>query len=373
MSPSIEHLDTSGTDGMEAFIAKYGADEALDGLNETKTAAPAEPPTPPDDGPSPSEKESEGAELDAATLQALGLDSPSEPSPAGTTTEEGTDQSGIDLESLAKTLGLDATDIALDNGELKLTTKVDGEQAQVSLAELRKGYQLQRHFTRQNEEFLQQKQQWDQARQQQEAQVTQQMQLATQILDGEEKALQAKYTKDWGELRNNDPAEYAAQVAEYNQQLQQIRSRRDGLSAQMQQQQQEQWQKQRDQMLEAQRKGAQIIAQELGWKDQKSFAENSQKLRQYMETSAGFTSEEIAGITDPRPFLVTEKARRYDEIIAKAALARKKVADLHKVPAGGAPKQVRGSRQKIEESMSRLAKTGTVEAAADVFAKLKVI
>lgn len=378
MTTNANSQDTADP-GMADFVAKYGAGPALEGLqdNTPVTAAPVSPlpdersPTslPPGDV---TESE-QTSELDAATLQALGL-APPDASPPGENAEnEGTEQSAIDLASLAKTLGLDASDISLEGGELKLTTKVDGERAQVSMGELRKGYQLQKHFTRQNEEFLQQKQAWEQARQTQETQAQQLAHMATNVLDAEELDLNKRYTRNWDQLRQDDPAEYAAQVADYNQKLNRIKERKNTLVSELQQREQQAWQEQQQQLQQAQQSGRQVIAEEFGWNDEKTFVEGGRRLRDYMVDVAGFQPQEIDGIRDPRPFLVSEKARKYDEIMAKANLAGKRVAKAHKVPAGQASTSTGGKQRALRAAQQQLAKTGSEEDAASVFAKMGIV
>jgi len=366
--------DTGVTD-MAAFVAKHGADQALEGLQETDNAAPADQASssPSRVPPTRETGDEDAQELDAATLQALGLAPEDESHPSGDAEEEGTEQQPIDLASLAKTLGLEAADITLDNGVLKLKTKVDGEEAQVSPDELRKGYQLQKHFTRQNEEFLQQKQAWEQARQQQEGQAQQLAQMASQVLDAEEVSLNKQYTRNWEELRESDPAEYAAQVADYNQKLNTIRQRKSGLEADWMQRQGQAYQEQAAYMQQARVAGRQALSEQLGWTDEKTFAKNGQRLRAYMTDTLGFQSQEIDGLVDPRPFVTSEKARLYDEVMRKVDLARKKIATAHKTPAGVASKPAGGQQRKLDAAKAKLAKTHSIEAAAEVFGNLKGI
>lgn len=377
MTEEAQVQDPNAAD-MADFVSKYGTEGALEGLRETDSeATPPKDKTPPpsafpeDDG----DGDGDDDGLDVATLQALGLAPKDEKKVSSEddddAEEDGTGSSAIDLASLAKTLGLDADDIAIDSGQLKLKTKVDGAEATVSAAELRKGYQLQKHFTKQNEEFLQQKQAWEQARQQQEARVQQLAQTATQVLDAEETALNQQYTRNWDEIRKDDPAEYAAQVADYNQKLNTIRQRKAGLVQNLQQRQQEAMQKRQEQVVKVRQKGRQVLSDRLDWKTDQDFQEKGGRLKEYMIGKLGFNSQEIDNIIDPRPFLIAEKARKYDEVMSKADVARKKIVAAKKTPTGSAPKPSGGKRKRLDTAKARLAKTGSLDDAAAVFANMK--
>ena len=371
MTTEAEPLDTSEAD-MSAFVARYGVEGALDGLQDKQekaasdqTPAPSNHESVPDDEPD--------DDLDAATLQALGLTPEDPPSPEGEQ-EKGTEEPSLDLGSLAKTLGVDEQDLTLEGGQLKIRTKVDGEEDLTPFAKLREGYQLRQHFTRQNEEFLEQKRQWESAKQQ-EMQRTQQLaEAAGQVLGSEEQALKAQYTRDWTQLRQDDPAEYAAQVAEYNQKLQDIRSRGQQVFSQLQQQQQQMQQQMLDQQRQIQAEGSRKLAEALQWKDKETYETGAKRLHQYLTDVVGLTREEVAMTTDYRSLVVTDKARRYDELMAKVDLARKKVNGSHKIPSGSNPKPTAGGKQrKAQESIKRLQKEQSVDAAADAFRNLGII
>ena len=365
--------DTNVAD-MADFVAKYG-NETLEQLDEkTDNAAPAERKSlPPEPGPETGGEEAAEPELDAATLQALGLTPEDPPSPPGDAEGDTAKGPEIDLDLFARHLGVNKDELTLDNGELKVRTKVDGEEALTPLSDLRTGYQLRQHFTRQNEEFLRQKQQWEQATQQRESQVAQQEQLAIEVLKADEQALDAQYTRNWDQLRQEDPSEYAAQVADYNRKKSELRTRQEGIMQQHQQRAAEQQQQQYQWAQQQRQKGVEYLSEQLGWKDQEQFQKGAERLRGYMQKGLNLQPQEIDTILDPRVLIAAEKARQYDELQAKIATARKKVTESHKMPTGTTPKPAGGKRQKVQQSLKRLHDSGTVEAAADVFKNLGIV
>ena len=364
--------DTNVAD-MAAFVAKYGG-ETLEQLDEKPNTAAPEPrqSLPPESGSETGGGE-EATELDAATLQALGLDQEDPPSPSDDAEGDTTQEPEIDLGLFARHLGVKEDEITLDNGELKVRTKVDGEEALTPLSDLRTGYQLRQHFTRQNEEFLRQKQQWEQATQQRETQIAQQEQLAIEVLKADEQALDAQYTRNWDQLRQEDPSEYAAQVADYKRKKAELRTRQEGLMQSQQQRATEQQQQQQQWLQQQREQGVAYLSEQLGWKDQEQFTKGAERLRGYLQKGLNLQPQEIDTILDPRVLIAAEKARQFDELQAKIATARKKVTESHKMPTGTSPKPAGGKRQKVQQSMKRLHNSGTVEAAADVFKNLGIV
>lgn len=356
------------TELMSAFVSEHGQ-QALEPNKETVERAPrAESPA---DLPEPEDE----LELDSATLQALGLEAEEKESSDsdGEGEEEGAGGEEVDLQSLAKTLGLDPDDLSYGKDGVKLKTKVDGERGEVSLSELRKGYQLQSHFTKQQEQFLAEKQVWEQVRQREQAKVQEAATLAMQVLEQEERQLKAAYTRDWTALRQEDPAEYAAQVAEYNQKLSELRGRQQHLASQWQQHQQETQARQQQQDQERVALETQAFLQATGWKGENAQA-NSKRLGEYLNKQ-GFSDAEIGAVRDHKAFLIAEKARLYDVLMSKVDLSRKKSAAPHVMPSGAAaPKIVGGSKKRArDKAVARVRSEGSVDSAAEAFSKLGII
>ena len=336
--------------------------EALSGeieklLRSKEEAAGIEPPEPEEKTP-PQEAESDSPETDdseADLVEALSLDEGDE--------EEGAPAEAGDLATIAKALGLDEADLSRDaGGSLTIRTKVDGVESRVPLAELRKGYQLQSHFTRQQSEFLREKQQWEEARQVREQQIVQQSVLAAQILDGQEAELKASYTRDWDSLRREDPAEYAAMVAEYNQKLQRIREQKAQVVGSLQKKQQEIEQQQQAQLAQRFDAEREALAKAFGWTDPKMTPEKRTQhwtsLVDYLTKANGFAEQDLAGIMDHRAYVLADKARKYDELVSKAQVAKKRVAEVPAIPSAKSspsPQSQSTRQQKHVEALEKRA------------------
>lgn len=384
---------------MDDFFQKHGKSVGLDDLGNDagwndrysdvggKAPPAAKPTEKPALQPNPeAESGSDGLdELDDATLKALGLAEPSPDSgadsgdPAGGETPGGTQLAEqVDLDNLARILGIDRDDIVTSNDGLRIRAKVDGETFEVSPAELRKGYQLQSTFTKNHETFLQQQREWQAAQQAQHQALFERATLLDNMLAQDEQALNQEYSRvQWDDLRARDPAEYAATVTEYNQRLNGIRARRHQVVETFRQSMNEQQAQTIEQMKARRQEESRLLAESLGWKTKETWETGTKQLRKYLVEQAGVPEQQVNQVLDHRTLLVAEKARRYDALMAKVNLAKKKIEEVHKTPSGSsstAPSS-RGARNRraaevSKNAMARLQKEHSVEAAAEYFGTL---
>lgn len=130
--------------------------------------------------------------------------------------------------------------------------------------------------------------------------------------------LAADYSPDkLAELARTDPAGYVAKVAE-----------RDALIAKAQAAQQVADYQYRQTLQEQQSKLHEKLPE---WRDAGRFAEANRALHVYGEKE-GFTAQELESLTDHRAIVVLEKARRYDEMMAKGQQAVAAKATQPKAP-----------------------------------------
>lgn len=348
---------------MSAFLATYGAPP------EEKVEKP-EP-----------ETELGEPEFDAETLDALGL-IPSEGKPEAEPKEtEGGADGGVlqvDLGAIAKAIGVDESDLAFDaKTGVTVRTKVDGEEATVSLGELRKGYQLQAHFTKQQEAFLAEKAAFESEKARQTEELGAQATLAMQVLDEERRQLDASYTLDWDKLREEDPAEWSARIVQYNQAVNRIEQKKARMTQGLREQAQKYSQEQAQVYQRRVQEESQALVQALGWKDQDSAREGAKKIQEYLTGSMGFSPEDLQTVVNHKAYVLADKARRYDEIMAKVSLAKKKVSEAPVVPAesgsSSTPTRAESSRKQTKTALAKLRQDHSVDSAAEVFKHLKVV
>ena len=370
-------VQTSGDDValMASFLEKHGTPPAQEEVDPQRSALDAQDNSPPSAVHQEEDKDVPEMDLDAKTLESLGLiQSEETPKPSdGESEGEGTQEQSVDLDALAATLGLQKSDLSLENGQVRLSTKVDGEADQVSLEELRKGYQLQSHYTRQQEAFLEERRQWEEAKAQQQQQLESQATLTQEILKAQEANLDKEYTLNWDALREQDPAEWAAKMTEYQTKRNSLQQQQHAVVQKLQQQQQEQMQelhkKHQDQMAIEARK----LTEAMGWKDMQDQNASVEQLRSYLVGQYAFAPEIMEQMQDHRHFLLVDKARQWDALQEKIKLTRKKVRESHVVPSGEAVQPQSGKRRAVVDAKKKLRSTGSVKDAANVFQQLGIV
>lgn len=245
-----------------------------------------------------------------------------------------------------------------------VTVKIDGQDVEVKLSELKNGYQRQADYTRKTMEAADKRKAAEAELQQARAE----RERYSQGLQQTGALLQAQLAEqnqiDWQKLLESDPVEFLKQkhLAEQRQaQLHQVIQAQQHISAV----QQAEAEKFRQSFLTQQH--AELLAKLPEWKDEGKAKAEKEALRNFL-TEMGFSKEEVGNVSDHRAILMARKAMRYDQMMASAQAAAKKVEKLpQKVerPGGGEPSNL----DKRSAAFQRLNKSGRVEDAAAVFAQ----
>lgn len=253
-----------------------------------------------------------------------------------------------------------------DEGEAEqpvYTIKVDGEEIQVTLEELQKGYSRTQDYTRKTQKL-------SELRKQAETEfesVRAERQQYSQLLDAMRAQVEANRPAEpnWEDLRKNDPIEFAAQWADHQQRQQRLTAIQAEQARIAEIQQYEQAQQlsaivaQEKQVLE------EVIPE---WKDQETAKREKAELVEFGKR-IGFKPEELASITDHRAVVALRKAYLYDKLMAKKPQvkpAQKSAPTLKPGAASATPKR----NSDLVKAKQRLAKTGAVQDAAAAFENL---
>lgn len=284
-------------------------------------------------------------------------------------TETEPDDAAPDLEAIAKTLRLDPQDLSIsEDGTLMVKTKVDGEEGEVSLADLRKGFQLESSYTRKSMEFAEQRKAHEQALQesqqriqQREQQLVTSLQMAQQALDGDYAHL------DWARLQQEDPTQYLMLKENYNQRQAAIQAGYTQLQ-QEQQQRMEQFQTQQAEYLQNEVKELQNRVPE--WQNKEVAQKEYNALLNTMKTAYGMTDDELSQISSHKHVLIMRDAQKFRELQQKTPEALKKVKKAAPIarPGSGNKNQNKSKEQTARE---RFSQTRSDRDAADILAALR--
>ena len=249
--------------------------------------------------------------------------------------------------------------------DLKYTIKVDGEEFEVGIDELKNGYQRQADYTRKSQALAEQRKETEQI-QSERMQLEQERQMyanGLQMLQEQQAAKLKDFDSvDWEALKAEDPYQYMIKKDEYRD----AQERVNNIVAEQQAVQQEQ-------ARQAQQARAHFVQQEYTrlidalpeWGDNNS---TIRKDIQEYASSVGFRPEEINQLADHRSILVIKKAMEYDKLTTKVAPKKKAVKKVPKVQKSG-----RGNSkedvavEKAKEKRARLKKSGKQDDAASLF------
>lgn len=244
------------------------------------------------------------------------------------------------------------------------TVKIDGKEVEVSLDELKNGYQRQSDYTKKTMEAAEQRKTADAERQQAQQERQEYHSKLERMAAQLEGALEQQSQIDWNALIESDPVEYLKQQQLFQQRQALYQQNMQERQKLIQQHQTEQAQAHQSYLVKQQED---LLAKLPDWKDDAKAAAEKTAISKFLQEQ-GFEAEDISSIADHRHVLVARKAMLYDQLMAKASTAAKKVQE--------APQRVvkpgvtaNGNADGRTAAAKRHEKSGTVESAAAVFAQ----
>lgn len=300
-------------------------------------------------------QEQEAAQPAEAEAEAIGEDTPiEEPS------EDVYEDEAEEVEELEE-----AEDVEEEVEEPLYTVAIDGEQYEVTLDELQKGYSRQQVFTKRSQEVAEQRK----AVEQQQTEVTQMRDYYASQLEQVASQIQQTLPEaepDWQALKEQgysaeDLFIYKTQIDQQKENLRKVNEEKERVAQQQAQEQQVQMQKH----LSAQRE--EMLNRLPQWRDDDIRDSERKQVITYAKSVVGFSDQEIANATDARAIELLYKAWQWDNLQKKKPAAKKKAGKAPRMAKAGQPKtkaQV-ASRQR-QQANQRLTREKSVEAAVDL-------
>jgi hypothetical protein len=238
------------------------------------------------------------------------------------------------------------------------TVKVDGEEVEVTLDELRRGYAGQSYIQKGMKETAELRKQTEA---EQHALSQQRQQLQQLIQNVSQNGLQAPVAPDIAQLQS-DPigymeakAKYDNDRAEYDQKVHAIQEQQRIAQATEQQQRQAFLKEQQEYL-------AQVIPE---FADPEKGPVLQRRLRETGKAYK-FDDRELSEIIDGRAVWVLHDAMKYREMIAKKGEVTKKAAKARPVVKSGAKKAHNPAKVQREKARQRFQQTGRIEDAIDL-------
>tara|TARA_S200002703_G_scaffold160057_1_gene176398 strand:+ start:4561 stop:5628 length:1068 start_codon:yes stop_codon:yes gene_type:complete len=282
------------------------------------------------------------------------------------TTEEAeeTETEELQLETvsdMAEALGVEDNDL-LDN--LKTKIKVDGEESEVTLNELKNGYQKDADYRKKTAELSELRTQAQQEVQEAQKGYEQQSLQLGQYLNAVEQVLsQDVNTPEMEQLRMTNPAEWNARMFEHQNKVQTIQNIRQQAANQWAENQQsvsQHTELQKSEILKTEQD--KLVKAIPDWNDSLK-----QEVLSYVTDNYSFPIERVMSETDHNYIVMAQKAMLYDKGQQQTEVVKKKVKTLPKVQKPSKPEsKVTVKRKQVNAAKSRLKKTGHRRDAANV-------
>jgi hypothetical protein len=243
---------------------------------------------------------------------------------------------------------------------LKVPVNVDGTPTEATIGDLIKSYQLTEAATNRLEaaKTIAQKESEAWAAKQQELET--QFQVLAELIKHEEANLERDVKSIDPKLRDEDPAEWAARIQEFNArrgQIAQIKTATVDRYKAVAETRARESQALKDQFMVDQHK---VLLEKIPeWKDQQKADVEKAEIADYL-LHTGFAPQELSDLIDHRQVMIARKAMLYDKSRGQVDTAKKRVAKVPKIMKPSAPKPAEQlASERIQALKRRLDKTGS--------------
>ena len=244
--------------------------------------------------------------------------------------------------------------------------KAAGEEKEVTLDELVKGYQLGADYTKKTTEVAEQRKANDAERAAIEEAKYARDTYAQRLQAIEQFITSQTPQEDLSYLKENDPIGYAVKVAELSEKKDQLNAIRAEQYRIGQIQQSEQAQAMQQRVAEEAQKLTAILPE---FSDPTKGETVRKEIRNYGKT-LGFTDEELSNVYDSRHVVTLHKAMMYDKLQKSKPAITKKVSEAPKMLKAGSGNTKPNNSETIKKQTQQLRESGRVRDAAALFENL---
>jgi hypothetical protein len=241
--------------------------------------------------------------------------------------------------------------------------KAAGEEKEVTLDELVKGYQLGADYTKKTTEVAEQRKAVEAERAAIEEAKYARDTYAQRLQAIEQFITSQMPQEDLSYLKENDPIGYAVKVAELSEKKEQLNAIRAEQYRIGQIQQSEQAQAMQQRVAQEAQKLTAVLPE---FSDPTKGEIVRKEIRNYGKT-LGFTDEELSHVYDSRHVVTLHKAMMYDKLQKSKPSVTKKVNEAPKMLKAGSANTKESNKETIKKQSQQLRQTGRVRDAAALF------
>lgn len=250
----------------------------------------------------------------------------------------------------------DEAEEAEDAGQQELyTVKVDGEEREVTLEDLKRSFSGQAYIQKGMQEASEAKKEAEGVYQ---ALLNERQQLSQLLQQAQSGQLASPPVPPSRELFNNDPIGYMEAKLSYDEALQNYQNQQYQIQ-QVTESQNYQMQVAQQQYLQGEmQKLAQAIPE---FSDAKTASKLKEDLVQF-GSKLGYSESELSEVMDHRAILVLQKAMKYDQLVEGKSKATQKASNARPMVKPGTKKTGRtGAAKQRQNAQARMKKTGSID------------
>ena len=240
-----------------------------------------------------------------------------------------------------------------EEAEPTFTVKVDGEQVEVSLSDLKQGYSGQKYVQKGMQEAAEQRKAAAEAY---DSLIAQRQQLAELVNMVQEGQVATPPQEPSRELFDSDPIGYMEAKMDYDEKLKHFEAQQSQLQAVMQQETQAEAQARAEYMKAEAKKLVEAVPELEDAANAASFRDTISKAAQ----AYGYSAEEISGISSHRDLLVLRDAMKYRELMESKTKATQKVKKARPVIKPGA-KKTKSRKTEAQKRMEKLRRSNSID------------
>ena len=254
-------------------------------------------------------------------------------------------------------------DVTEEEEQPRYKVKAAGEEKEVTLDELVKGYQLGADYTKKTTEVAEQRKAVEADRQAIEEAKYARDTYAQRLQAIEEFIVAQSPQEDLNSLKENDPIGYAVKVAELSEKKEQLQAIRAEQYRIAQLQQSEQARAMSERVAQEASKLAQVLPE---FSDPVKGENLRKEIRTYGK-ALGFSEEELSSVYDSRHVVTLHKAMMYDKLQKSKPALTKKIAEAPRMLKSGTAQTKTSNSETVKKQSQQLRQTGRVRDAAALF------
>jgi len=249
--------------------------------------------------------------------------------------------------------------------------KVDGEEYEVNLEELKKGYQLEKNYTKKSQQLVEEQKEIASLKGQLEAERDKYLQFTQQAAQQQMVELQKAKVELDSIDKGDDPLGYVQKQLE-------VQDIEKGLVEQQQAFNHAQTEAQQANELQMkqflQEQDVELSAKLEGWSDPEEGKAIKDGIAKFA-VSQGYSEQEVNSISSAKDIIVLNKARLYDELASKRAKVRKKRTPQKATPKvrSSSPKSESTKKaRKVKAQKDQFKRSGSVKDAQSLLADMMI-